>query len=38
MENGRGVESWTAESPYPDPSLGRLDGGTLLIVMRVPPV
>jgi hypothetical protein len=36
LEGGRVVESWTLVSPYPDPSLTRLEPGTLLIVLRVP--
>ena len=35
-EDGRVVESWTMISPYPDPTLQRLDHGTLLIVLRLP--
>jgi hypothetical protein len=35
FENGRVVEAWTMISPYPDPSLERLDEGTLLIVLRL---
>ncbi len=34
--DGRGVESWTLISPYPDPALQRLEAGTLLIVLKVP--
>ena len=33
-----GLEAWTLLSPYPDPALGKLDTGTLLIVLRVPPI
>jgi hypothetical protein len=33
---GRVTESWTLISPYPDPSLTRLEPGTLLIVLRIP--
>ena len=29
-------ESWTLVSPYPSADLGRLEPGTLLIVVRVP--
>jgi hypothetical protein len=35
-ENGRVVESWTLISPYPDPTLRRLEAGTLLLVLRIP--
>ena len=35
-ENGRAVESWTLISPYPDPSLQKLERGTLLVVLRLP--
>ena len=35
-ENGRVVESWTLISPYPDSTLQRLEGGTLLVVLRLP--
>jgi hypothetical protein len=35
-ENGRVIESWTLISPYPDPTLRRLEAGTLLIVLRIP--
>ena len=34
--NGGTIESWTLISPYPDPSLQRLEAGTLLIVLQVP--
>jgi hypothetical protein len=37
-DSGRVVESWTLASPYPDPQLERLEPGTLLIVLRVPPL
>ena len=30
------VESWTLIAPYPDPSLQRLEPGTLIIVLRIP--
>jgi hypothetical protein len=30
------VESWTLVSPYPDPTLQRLEAGTLLILLRLP--
>jgi hypothetical protein len=36
MENGQVVESWTLVSPYPDTMLGRLEAGTLLVVLRLP--
>ena len=36
VSGGRTVESWTLISPYPDPSLRRLDPGTLLVILRVP--
>lgn len=32
---GRVAESWTLISPYPDPTLGRLEPGTLLIVLSL---
>jgi hypothetical protein len=32
----RVTEVWTLVSPYPDPTLSRLEPGTLLIVLRVP--
>ena len=32
----RVVESWTLISPYPNPSLERLEPGTLAIVVRLP--
>jgi hypothetical protein len=35
-ENGRALESWTLISPYPNPTLRRLERGTLLIVLRLP--
>jgi hypothetical protein len=35
-ENGRTVESWTLISPYPDPTLQKLERGTLLVVLRLP--
>lgn len=35
LVNGVVVEAWTLISPYPDPSLERLEPGTLLIVLRV---
>lgn len=36
VEAGRVVESWTLISPYPDPSLQRLEPGTLLVILRLP--
>ena len=36
QEGGAVVESWTLVSPYPDPTLTRLEPGTLLIVLRLP--
>lgn len=30
------VEMWTFVSPYPDAALGRLEAGTLLLVLRLP--
>jgi hypothetical protein len=36
MEAGRVVESWTLVEPYPDPTLRRLETGTILIVLRLP--
>lgn len=33
--DGRITESWTLISPYPDPSLTRLEPGTLLIVLSL---
>ena len=33
-----GLETWTLVSPYPDAGLARLEPGTLLLVMRVPPL
>jgi hypothetical protein len=35
VENGQVVGAWTLISPYPDPSLERLEPGTLLIVLRL---
>jgi hypothetical protein len=35
-DGGRVIESWTLISPYPDPTLERLERGTLLIVLRLP--
>jgi hypothetical protein len=35
VEHGQVVEAWTLISPYPDPTLERLEPGTLLIVLRL---
>jgi len=35
-KDGRVVESWSLISPYPDPTLEKLERGTLLIVLRLP--
>lgn len=34
--SGRITESWTLVSPYPDPSLERLEPGTLVLILTVP--
>ena len=31
------TESWTLIAPYPDAALQRLESGTLIIVLRIPP-
>lgn len=31
------AESWMLVAPYPDPALQRLESGTLIIVLRLPP-
>jgi len=36
IDNGR-AESWTLVAPYPDPALSRLEPGTLILVLRIPP-
>jgi hypothetical protein len=36
-DGGRVTEAWTLVSPYPDPALGRLEAGTLLIVLSLTP-
>jgi hypothetical protein len=36
VERDRIVESWTLISPFPDPTLRRLERGTLLIVLALP--
>jgi len=33
-----GFDTWTLASPYPDTALARLSPGTLLLVLRVPPL
>ena len=30
------MESWTLIAPYPDPTLQRLEPGTLIIVLGIP--
>jgi hypothetical protein len=30
-------ESWMLVAPYPDPALQRLEPGTLIIVLKIPP-
>jgi hypothetical protein len=34
----QGDETWTLTSPYPDPALAGLSPGTLLLVLRLPPL
>jgi hypothetical protein len=36
MNEGQ-MESWTLIAPYPDTALQRLEPGTLIIVLRIPP-
>jgi hypothetical protein len=36
VDHGR-TESWMLVAPYPDPSLQRLETGTLIIVLTIPP-
>jgi hypothetical protein len=36
LEQGQ-TETWTLIAPYPDVALQRLEPGTLIIVLRVPP-
>ena len=36
MDHGQ-AESWMLVSPYPDVTLKRLEPGTLIIVLRIPP-
>ena len=36
VDHGR-TESWMLVTPYPDPSLQRLETGTLIIVLTIPP-
>jgi hypothetical protein len=31
------TESWTLIAPYPDEALQRLESGTLIVVLRIPP-
>lgn len=31
-----GLDAWTLVSPHPDPAFGRIEAGTLLIVLRLP--
>jgi hypothetical protein len=33
-----GLEAWTLVSPYPNAALDKVEPGTLLIVLRVPPL
>jgi hypothetical protein len=33
-----GLESWTLVSPYPSAALDAVESGTLLLVLRVPPL
>lgn len=35
LENGRITESWMLVSPYPDPSMTRLEPGTLRIIVGI---
>ena len=37
IENGRVTESWILVSPYPDPSMTRLEPGTLRLIVGVAP-
>jgi hypothetical protein len=37
-DQGRVIQSWTLVSPYPAPALDRLESGTLLLVVEVPPL
>lgn len=34
--DGRVAEAWSLHSPYPDPSLRRLEPGTLILVLALP--
>jgi hypothetical protein len=36
--SANGFDAWTLISPYPDAGLTRLSRGTLLLVLRVPPL
>ena len=35
VDGGRVVETWSLVSPYPDPSLERLEEGTLILVLTL---
>ena len=37
-QDGRVAESWTLISPYPSIDLNHLEPGTLLLILRVPPL
>ena len=37
-QSSNGIDAWTMVSPYPDASLARLSTGTLLLILRVPPL
>jgi len=36
VDGGR-AESWMLVAPYPDPALQRLEPGTLILVLQIPP-
>jgi hypothetical protein len=36
LDHGQ-LESWTLIAPFPDPALERLEAGTLIVVLRIPP-
>jgi hypothetical protein len=36
--SSNGIDAWTLISPYPDAPLARLSTGTLLLILRVPPL
>jgi hypothetical protein len=36
LQEGRLAESWILVSPYPDPSMTRLEPGTLRIIVSIP--